>query len=320
MKKILFIGMACLMMVLPGCAKETVALDSLFPRDNIHGVQITFRMDTWDLEYQMDAANSIFADFISAVYSAPPVQERLAAYSPELSATHVITLMAQSSTVTVYFDQSNNLISIPAKRTDGSGEAVRTYHQFTANLGGMLAMLETTALEEEKNRQTPAPVVDEGLLHIQIDESELENVGEEILSEHFTYERAQQDPFYGALTYTDQVEGVENGYVLLVAAWGECPSTGYEIDIAAVEENSSYYMVRITSDAPAQDAQVDKTTSYPTAAVLVDARRMMEDKPVVFISENRTVLYTCRLDRDFLDNIPDDMPALTQAEDIDGEE
>lgn len=305
------------LVLLAGCRAAPVELGQIFSEESVRGIRIFYRSLQSDAFCSLDGQTADFSALLERIYQAPVSKTESTAYSPELNASHRVVL-AGVSELTLYYDETRKLISVPSLRVGKDKQPIRTYLQYAADISDLLDPLEATAAVPFEPTEEP-PLSIDALLRAEIIQEELVKPGEAIDYEIFDYVHEKDAPLYSVLTYKEGIAGLENGYLLAVAGWGSRPSSGFEIDISLIEENESYYLVHVTHDSPVEGMAVENTATYPTAAALIDARRMDKNKIVVFLSEKDEILSLQRLDRTFFAELPADMPPLPDPEDMDGD-
>lgn len=315
MKKRIIYLLAAMLLMLPamaGCDKKEVLLEDLFPQNLITRTQIAYMDKSNNASRTVESSDADFAQLISAIYSAPAAKAQEGSYSPELRASHRITLYG-AHPVVVYYDAADKRLSVPSYRDSQEENKVRTYLMYEVDIAAILDHLEADAVVPvEPTDEPPVPMDD--LLRAEIVAEDLEQEGEPLEYEVFNYPVKLEEPLYTVQTHLDDIPGLENGYVLVVAAWGKKPTEGYIIDFVSIEENDAYYKVIVHQDTELEAAQ---TESWPAAAALIDARRMSADKPVVFLMENMDLITAMKIDRSFFDQLPTDMPPLATPEPYD---
>lgn len=294
---------------LAACGQQDVLLQDVFPKEGVTGAQVEYYAEGEGIVATLETGSAEFSSLLNALYDCAPAQKLPESYSPELRGTHRIVLSSQAGSLTLYYDDLNRLLFYASFLGSRDDNPVRTYQAYAATLTNEMNAYRALATEPPRQEED-AVSVDDAALQVDIVAEEIERPGEPIAFQMFDYPYTEETPLYSVLTYRDQIAGLNNGYLLLVAAWGMKPTDGYIIDVASVEENDSYYIVRVTHDEPVEGAELSEEITHPVSAVLADARTMTEPKIIVFVDEGGEILALYRLDQDFLDELPDNMPAM----------
>ncbi len=305
-------------LVQAGCKEAPRMLSDAFPKENISSVRIFFRSLGENSSCLLEGGSTQCESLLNALYACMPAETLPEEYAPELRCSHRIVLSSADGDMTLYFDETLGMYFYATLISPQKDEAVLTYRAFAAPLGQEIASYQALASVPFRAADEP-PLEIDALLRADVDPEELEKPGTEVEHETFDYAYTGDKPLYSLLTYQDKVPGLANGYLLVVAASGMKPTEGYEINIASIEENDHYYIVRVTNDAPVEGADVSDLPTYPVSAAKVDARRMMEKKIVAFVNEKGEILSLMRVSPEFLAALPSNMPPLTTPEPYEGD-
>lgn len=303
---------------LSACQEKPPILQEIFPRENVVGAKILFRGVDEGATCTFEKGSPELTSLLNALYGCQPAEAPLDAYSPELRSTHRIVLATEQGTLTIYYDEHQKHYFFPSYVGDTTDASVMTYQAFAATLTNEMAAYREVASVPFQPTEEPALEID-AVLRADIDLAELDKPGEAIDYQHFDYSYDGDKPVYAIYTYRDRVAGLDNGYLLFVAAWGQKPTGGYIIDISSIEENDSYYIVRVWHDTPVEGAEVSDQPTQPVSAAMVDARRVTNRKTIVFVNEGGEILGLYRIDREFLDELPSDMPPLSTPDPYEGD-
>jgi hypothetical protein len=318
----LHFGLVVLLLLLvgvsAGCAAKQTTLEDAFPREGVSDARVYF-VSMEGYVTHLERGGREYNALLDALYGAPPAEQLPESYSPELQCTHRVVLSSEAGDLTLYYDDElGTFFHAGYVKTKREGD-IKTYYAFAAQMADEMNAFAAIASVPAKPVDEP-PLAIDPLLRADVDLQELVKPGQAIDYETFTYAYQEDTPLYAVLTHEDQVPGLQNGYLLFVAASGMKPTDGYLIDIGSIEENDSYYVVKVWHDAPVEGAEVSDQPTYPAVAVKVDARRVMAKKIVVFINEKDEILSLTRISRDFLDNLPTPMPPLATPEPYEGDE
>ena len=138
-------ALALMLMALAGCKAEETTLQNLLPRESVTEAAVSFLNEGLgdnipQLRYA--AGSEEFVQLCDLLYAAQPVQVEIQTnYSPELNASQEIYLATAAGTMTVYYDDYQNLINVPINRKV-DGQSVRVYMSFqSADLPAMMQTL-----------------------------------------------------------------------------------------------------------------------------------------------------------------------------------
>ena len=300
------------------CGNKTETLETALPRENVTSAKVLFRSleDTPSCTFEKGSPE--LTSLLNALYSCQPAERALEGYSPELRSTHRVVLSSAAGSLTLYYDEQEKLYSFATYANRQKDDPIMTYKLFAATLTNEMNAYRAMASVPFLPVEEP-PLEIDAALRADIAMDELKKEGTLIDFQHFNYNHADEKPLYSVMTYRDRVAGLENGYLLFVAAWGQKPTGGYIIDISSIEENDSYYVVHVWHDTPVEGADVSEQETQPVSAALVDARNMKNPKIIVFVSEQDEILGLYRIDREFLNELPADMPQLATPDPYEGD-
>ncbi len=291
------LALVLLLSLLSGCATKEITMESLLPRTNVIKASVAYLNvglgeDIPSLSYETIATEC--GDLCDILYSATPVVLDLGetTYSPELNATHEIGLTTSAGTLKLYYDDYQNLISVPTVKGMDEGN-VRVYQNFqTTGLSELLSLWQGNLPVNEPEPATEELPVEEPVeddvfiapddssLRSLIDVTLLSEAGDEVAFENADYDQfAAVDVFY-AFGY-HEMDTLPESKVLLVAAAAE--GTGLKCGISRVEVNGTYVKVYVTRSQLA-DGEVN-------GAALIERASVDLGKPIVFLDDTETVLY-----------------------------
>lgn len=303
-KRIFLINLLILLLLccsLCGCAKKETTLETILPRANVIKTSVSFLNEGLgenipQLSYETVASEC--TQLCDLLYNAAPVTVEIPdSYSPELNASHEIFLTTSGGTMTLYYDDYQNLINVPINRKVNE-QNVRVYLSFQSQ--GLYELLEDwkstlpepepTVTAPEENTNFPP---DDTELRAQIDPALFDQVAADIAFEPATYLHDGTAATYYAYAYHEKNELPQNK-VLIVAA--PDASETRQASISSIVKSDYYVLVTISFAQPADGADLTP------AAVLCERANIDVGKPIVFIDENRSILYVQKLE------IPGDIP------------
>ncbi len=287
---IIAILLAALLMVLPGCKSETMDVQSLLPRENVTQASVDFL--SVGVGQNIPRISHAVADadcavLLDEVYAAAPVTVEIPEnYSPELNASHEIYLTTSLGTMSLLYDEYQNILNVPINRKV-KDQAVRVYLSLRpAGLSQLLATwqqgLNTQNTPPAPDDQTEDFPPDDAQLRAALDTTLFDLVGTPIDFAPSAYAGEHASALYYALGSERRPELAQD-QALVVAA----PQSGEtrQVSISEIVENDYYILVRVAfGEAVAgQDAL--------PAAVLCRRADLEKGKPIVFLDGDRNVLY-----------------------------
>ena len=291
-KKLLIYLLAMLMLVscfVTGCKEQDTTLESILPRANVIKTSVSFLNvgvgeNIPQLSYETVASEC--TQLCDLLYAAVPVVIEITdSYSPELNASHEIYLTTSGGTMTVYYDDYQNLINVPINRKVDE-QNVRVYLAYqTSGLSELLSAWQETLPVSEPTApgaEAAAPVTppDDTELRQQIDVTLFDQAAVEIAFEATSYERQNDAALCYAYGYHEKNELPQNK-VLIVAL--PDAASGSARSISSVTRSDYYVLVSVAA-------------AEGNSAVLVERADVDVDLPVIFIDENRSILYAQYLD------------------------
>lgn len=300
-----------LLCALSGCAPKETTLETILPRANVIKSSVSYLNEGLgdnipQLSYE--AVSSECSQLCDLLYAASPVTVEITDnYSPEFNASHEIYLTTSGGTMTLYYDDYQNLINVPINRKVDDRN-VRVYLSFQAQ--GLADLLTAWA----ETLPEPAPIEpitvpedifppDDAALRASVDPTLLDQPGQDILFEPATYLRERDSALYYAFGYHEKSELPQNK-VLVVAVPDSTDAR--QAAITSIAQNDSYVLVTVGFSTPAEGE-----TSLP-AAVLCERADIDLGKPVVFLDESRTILYVQQLA--IPGDVSSDVPSAESAE------
>lgn len=293
-KKLLIYLLAALMLVAcltTGCKQQDTTLESILPRANVIKASVSFLnvgVGENIPQVSYEAVASECTQLCDLLYAAAPVVIEITdSYSPELNASHEIYLTTSGGTMTVYYDDYQNLINVPINRKVDE-QSVRVYLSYqTAGLAELLtawkeALPASAPIEPVGSTNTAVTPPDDTALREQIDTTLFDQAATQIVFETTNYVRQDEGRLFYAYGYHEKTELPENK-VLMVAL--PDAADGTQLGIASVTRSDYYVLVHVA-------AMADSSAS----AVLVERADVDVDLPVIFIDENRSILYAQYLD------------------------
>ena len=271
--------------LLAGCAQQEVFLEDLLPRQSVTQTSVNYlNLGVGEniprLEYTSGSAE--FDQLLSLLYGAEPVLVEIpTSYSPEINASHELFLVTSGGTMTLYYDDYQNLVNVPTNRRIGE-ESVRVYLSFQpTGLAELLAAWGETLMETSSNEESAFVPPDDSALRAGLDLTLFDQVSSEIAFTPSSYERTGDNAIYYAFG-SNEMPSLTPEQVLFVA----CPAAGdaRQASITSISESDFYILVRV---ALADDGS---GASTPTAALCVRAD-VDKGKPIVFVDEAGNVLY-----------------------------
>ena len=301
-----------------GCKQQDTTLESILPRANVIKTSVSYlNVGVGENVPQVsyEAVTAECTQLCDLLYAALPVVIEITdSYSPELNASHEIYLTTSGGTMTVYYDDYQNLINVPINRRVDE-QPVRVYLSYqTSGLTELLAAWQetlpvttpTVPAEDELAQTTPPDDTD---LRTQIDVTLFDQAAVEVAFESASYTRQDSGATFYAYGYHEKPELPENK-VLIVAVPDQAETR--QVSISSITCSDYYVLVNVTFTQPAEGAAVTET------AVLVDRTAVDMGKPVIFLDENRTILYAQYLDIPGETPVTIDpvMPEATEAPDM----
>ena len=301
-KKLLIYVAAMLLLVCcltTGCKHQDTTLESILPRANVIKTSVSYlNMGVGENIPQVsyEAVTSECGQLCDLLYAAAPVVIEITdSYSPELNASHEIYLTTSGGTMTVYYDDYQNLLNVPINRKVDE-QSVRVYLSYqTAGLPELLGQwqegLEVTvpaAPTDEGNTEVVPP--DDTALREQIDVTLFDQAATEVAVEPVTMTEQAEGVLYYAYGYHEKSELPQNKVLIVAKADA---ADGVQRGIASVTRSDYYVLVNVTAEAA-------------NTAVLAERADVDADIPVIFIDENRNILYAQYLD------IPDETPVTIE--------
>ena len=296
---------ALLLGALSGCAPKATTLETILPRANVIKASVSYLgkgLGDNIPQLSYEAVTSECTQLCDLLYAADPVTVEITdSYSPELNASHEIYLTTSGGTMTLYYDDYQNLINVPINRKVDDRN-VRVYLSFQAQgLADLLtawgeSLPEPEPVEPIAEPETAFPP-DDAELRASIDATLFDQVAQDIAFEPATYLRESDGALYYAFGYHEKSELPQNK-VLVVAAPDVADTR--QAAITSIVHSDYYVLVTVSYTVPAEGEEL-----LP-AAVLCERADIDLGKPVVFLDESRTVLYVQQL------SIPGDIPEDAQ--------
>lgn len=292
MRKLLIYVLAVLMLMscmVTGCKQQDTTLESILPRANVIKASVSFLnvgVGENIPQLSFETVTSECTQLCDLLYSALPVVIEITEnYSPEFNASHEIYLTTSGGTMTVYYDDYQNLINVPINRKVDE-QNVRVYLSYQTTglaelLGEWKEMLPAPAPIEPvggTTAQTTPP--DDAALRETIDVTLFDQAAAEIAFEATEYTRETDDALYYAYGYHEKSELPQNK-VLMIAQ--PDAASGAQTGIASITRSDYYVLVNVAAGAQ-------------NSAVLVERADVDVDLPVIFLDENRSILYAQYLD------------------------
>ena len=314
---IYLLTLALLLCALTACAPKETTLETILPRANVIKASVSYLNkglgdNIPQLSYE--AVSSECANLCDLLYGAAPVTVEITdSYSPELNASHEIYLTTSGGTMTLYYDDYQNLINVPINRKVDERN-VRVYLSFQAQgLAELLTAWEASLPEPEPVEPIPQPKPDfppdDTALRSTIDPALFDLPAQDIAFEPATYLRESDAALYYAFGYHEKNELPQNK-VLIVAVPDAADAR--QAAITSIVQNDYYVLVTVGYTAPADGEEL-----LPAAA-LCERADIDLGKPVVFLDENRTLLYAQQLS--IPGDIPEDAQPLEPSDAAGGEE
>ena len=263
-------ALALMLMALAGCKAEETTLQNLLPRESVTEAAVSFLNEGLgdnipQLRYA--AGSEEFVQLCDLLYAAQPVQVEIQTnYSPELNASQEIYLATAAGTMTVYYDDYQNLINVPINRKV-DGQSVRVYMSFqSADLPAMMQTLQAALPEPEPAvdpaaEQNPGFPPDDSALRAQLDMSAVLAAGTPIGFEQASCLRESDGAVYYVYNSDEKTELPQDK--VLVTAVPQSTETR-QAAVASIEENDACIRVTVAlSDLAEGEAPVP-------AAVLCD--------------------------------------------------
>ena len=294
----LILALVLVMSLFTGCKPKEITMESLLPRTNIIKASVEYLSlglgeNIPQLSYETISTEC--GELCDVLYASTPVILDLGSttYSPELNATHEIGLTTSAGTLKLFYDEYQNLVSVPTMKGLDEGN-VRVYQTFqTTGLSELLASwqsvlpvnepepsTEELPVEEEPAVETFA-APDDSTLRAAVDETLLAQAGTEVAFESTDYEKfaAMSDLFYAF--GSEEMDTLPENQLMLVAAAAE--GTGLKCAVSRVEINDSYVKVFI-SRSLLEEGEVN-------GAALVEKASVDVNKPIVFMDDAGSILY-----------------------------
>ncbi len=309
-------ALALMLMALAGCKAEETTLQNLLPRESVTEAAVSFLNEGLgdnipQLRYA--AGSEEFAQLCDLLYAAQPVQVEIQTnYSPELNASQEIYLATAAGTMTVYYDDYQNLINVPINRKV-DGQSVRVYMSFqSADLPAMMQTLQAALPEPEPAvdpaaEQNPGFPPDDSALRAQLDMSAVLAAGTPIGFEQASCLRESDGAVYYVYNSDEKTELPQDK--VLVTAVPQSTETR-QAAVASIEENDTCIRVTVAlSDLAEGEAPVP-------AAVLCDRADFDKNKPVCFVDESGNLLYAQELTLPVVSENTADAPEATQQPEL----
>ena len=310
-KKLLIYFLLMLMLVCAlttGCKQQDTTLESILPRANVIKASVAYLnvgVGENIPQVSYETVTSECTQLCDLLYAAQPVVIEITEnYSPELNASHEVYLTTSGGTMTIYYDDYQNLLNVPINRKVNE-QSVRVYLSYQTQglvelLGAWQETLPAAAPVVDPNAGSAAAVIppDDTELRAQIDPALFDQAAIGLNTTPVDYEHTDDHTVFYAYGYHEKSELPQNK-VLIVAAPGAEETR--QVSILSVIRSDYYVLVNIGYTDPAEGAAVTD------AAVMVERADIDVDKPVIFLDENRTVLYAQYLD------IPGELPAGIDA-------
>ena len=291
-KKLLIYVAAMLLLVCcltTGCKQQDTTLESILPRANVIKTSVSFLnvgVGENIPQVSYEAVASECGQLCDLLYAAVPVVIEITdSYSPELNASHEIYLTTSGGTMTVYYDDYQNLLNVPINRKVDE-QSVRVYLSYqTTGLSELLGQWQeglVAATPSVPNTETNATVnpPDDADLRAQIDATLFDQAAVEVTFEPATMADPVQGDLYYAYGYHEKNELPQNKVLVVAQA---SAADGVQRGIASITRSDYYVLVHV-------NAMSTET------AVLVERADVDADIPVIFIDENRNILYAQYLD------------------------
>jgi hypothetical protein len=198
-----------------------------------------------------------------------------------------VYLTTSGGTMTIYYDDYQNLINVPINRKVNE-QNVRVYLSYqTAGLAELLSAWQETLpaaapVEPSVSTNTQTTPPDDTELRAQIDPALFDQAAVGINVTPVAYDHPDDNAVFYAYGYHEKSELPQN-QVLIVAAPGAAETR--QASILSVVRSDYYVLVNVA-------AMADSSAS----AVLVERADVDVDLPVIFIDENRSILYAQYLD------------------------
>ena len=274
-------------LILPvmGCQQQEVYLEDLLPRDSVQQAAVSYlNIGVGENIPRVDYASgtSQCDQLLSLLYGAAPVVVEIPSnYSPEINASHEIFLTTSGGTMSLYYDDYQNLLNVPINRRVDE-ESVRVYLSFQPT--GLAELLSAwgeglnSSSASTGNTSSFVPP-DDSALRASIDSTLFDQVSAEIAFTASTYERSGDSAVYYAFG-SAEMPSLPQDQVLFVAA----PAVGdaRQAAIASISESDFYILVRVAFSETA-------TGSIAPSAVL--CARADKGKPIVFVDADQNILY-----------------------------
>ena len=279
-----------------GCKQQDTTLESILPRANVIKASVAYLNvgvgeNIPQVSYEAVASECV--QLCDLLYAAQPVViEITESYSPELNASHEVYLTTSGGTMTIYYDDYQNLINVPINRKVNE-QNVRVYLSYqTTGLAELLSAWQETLpaaapVEPSVSTNTQTTPPDDAELRAQIDPALFDQAAVGINVTPVAYDHPDDNAVFYAYGYHEKSELPQN-QVLIVAAPGAAETR--QASILSVVRSDYYVLVNIGYAEPAEGA------ALTDAAVMVERADIDVDKPVIFLDENRTVLYAQYLD------------------------
>lgn len=285
-----------LVCMLCGCSQKETTLETILPRANVIKTSVSFLNEGLgenipQLSYETVASEC--TQLCDLLYAAAPVTVEIPdSYSPELNASHEIFLTTSGGTMTLYYDDYQNLINVPINRKVND-QNVRVYLSFQTQ--GLYELMESWKATLPESEPVPMPSVEESTnfppddteLRASIDMTLFDQVATDVAFEPATYLREGDNATYYAYAYHEKSELPQNK--VLVVAVPDSAETR-QASITSIVKNDYYVLVTVSFTPPADGAELT------AAAVLCERADIDVDKPIVFIDESRNILYAQQLE------------------------
>lgn len=276
-------------LILPvmGCQQQEVYLEDLLPRDSVQQAAVNYlNIGVGENIPRVDYASgtSQCDQLLSLLYGAAPVVVEIPSnYSPEINASHEIFLTTSGGTMSLYYDDYQNLLNVPINRRVDE-ESVRVYLSFQPT--GLAELLSawgeglSSSSASTGNTSSFVPP-DDSALRASIDSTLFDQVSAEIAFTASTYERSGDSAVYYAFG-SAEMPSLPQDQVLFVAA----PAVGdaRQAAIASISESDFYILVRVAFSETA-------TGSIAPSAVLCVRADVDKGKPIVFVDADQNILY-----------------------------
>lgn len=285
---VLALFLLALLLPLTGCQQQEVDLEDLLPRESVQQAAVSYlNIGVGENIPRLDyAVGSTECDqLLSLLYGAAPVVVEIPTnYSPEINASHELFLTTAGGTMTLYYDDYQNLLNVPINRRVDE-ESVRVYLSFQpTGLAELLTAwgegLSSTVATGSTDAGAFVPP-DDSALRASIDTTLFDQVSTEIAFTASTYTPTGDGAVYYAFG-SNELSTLSPDQVLFVAS----PAAGdaRQATISSISESDFYILVHV--------AFADGTAGATTPAAVLCARSDVEKgKPIVFVDGDLNVLY-----------------------------